>query len=327
MYERAAVPHIQISNRVPLAFPILVGDECVFHIPTVKSTQGSNISNKIPPPSVVVAPPPSPTKYLSFDARHNLVTNFQNVNVGWSFLIGREVMFGSLVPRFFARRTKTMFKGGKIAIKPKHCKPAYLRSEPFQSILCLECLIFAALWHDMFEIIVFEIILNVWNSNVVIVLTRWLTTYCFASILCVQHSPFFTLFRPFFHVFLNFVFRFFLVSFVLCPSPIPLFDISTWRWLEASDVINDGDDNDVRSRRRLFRNVTPKMTPIDLLASILGLNLFVLFLHLCFKWVFSSYMYFYADFCMEFSKVITSISKTQLKSFSFVRINSYIFSL
>ena len=143
----------------------------------------------------------------------------------------------------------------------------------------------------------------------------WLITYCFANvervlhfvavdrnghfwwmghrpdILCIQHSPFFTLFRPFFHVFLNFVFRFFLVSFVLCPSPLPLFDISTWRWLEASDVINDGDDDDVRSRRRLFRNVTPKMTPIDLLTPILGQNLFVHFRCLYLQLFFSVYMY------------------------------------
>ena len=111
------------------------------------------------------------------------------------------------------------------------------------------------------------------------------------DILCIQHSPFFTLFRPFFHVFLNFVFRFFLVSFVLCPSPHPLFDISTWRWLEASDVIVDGDDDDVRSRRRLFPNVTPKMTPIDLLTPILGQNLFVHFLDLRFQQFFPIYMY------------------------------------
>ena len=111
------------------------------------------------------------------------------------------------------------------------------------------------------------------------------------DILCIQHSPFFTLFRPFFHAFLKFVFRFFLVSFVLCPSPLPLFDISTWRWLEASDVINDGDDDDVRSRRRLFPNVTPKMTPIDLLTPILGLHLFVHFLDLRFQQFFSIYMY------------------------------------
>ena len=35
-------------------------------------------------------------------------------------------------------------------------------------------------------------------------------------------------------------------------------------------------------------------------------------------------MYFYADFRMKVSNLITSISKAQLKSFSFLRINSYI---
>ena len=38
-------------------------------------------------------------------------------------------------------------------------------------------------------------------------------------------------------------------------------------------------------------------------------------------------MYFYADFRMKFSKLIASISKTQLKSFSFLRINSYIIKI
>ena len=62
-------------------------------------------------------------------------------------------------------------------------------------------------------------------------------------------TSFFTLFRPFFHVFLNFVFRFFVVSFVLCPSPVPLFDILTWAWLQVCDVIVD---DDVRSCRHFF---------------------------------------------------------------------------
>ena len=56
----------------------------------------------------------------------------------------------------------------------------------------------------------------------------------------------------------------------------------------------------------------------------LGTESFCPFLVLVLLMVFSSYMYFYADFRMKFSKLIASISKAQLKSFSFVRMNSYV---
>ena len=66
------------------------------------------------------------------------------------------------------------------------------------------------------------------------------------------------------------------------------------------------------------------MTPIDIKTPILGLNPIVHFLYLCFKQVPSPIMSFYKNFCMKFLKVIASILKSQLKSFSFLRIISYI---
>ena len=66
------------------------------------------------------------------------------------------------------------------------------------------------------------------------------------------------------------------------------------------------------------------MTPIDLKTPILGLNPIVHFLYLCFKQVPSPIMSFYKNFCMKFLKLIASILKSQLKSFSFLRIISYI---
>ena len=66
------------------------------------------------------------------------------------------------------------------------------------------------------------------------------------------------------------------------------------------------------------------MTPIDSKTPILGLNTIVHFLYLCFKQFPSLIMSFYKNFCMEFLKLIASILKLQLKSFSFLQIISYI---